>query len=134
MLQRPRGGVVTQRSAKPFTPVQFRAWPPAKSFDFKSIYKTLVEQSQNENCEHSGNDEASPGTKTGTVNRVDPQSVSVSVLLPLDVPRLGFGARQMLELALAHAVSDKVEVAYRRGSMLAKRHELMHDVQAFCDG
>src|ERR1700749_1992226 len=26
---RPRGGVVTQRSAKPFTPVQFRAWPPA---------------------------------------------------------------------------------------------------------
>src|SRR5579863_3701232 len=25
---RPRGGVVTQRSAKPFTPVQFRAWPP----------------------------------------------------------------------------------------------------------
>ena len=25
----PRGGVVTQRSAKPFTPVQFRAWPPA---------------------------------------------------------------------------------------------------------
>ena len=28
---RPRGGVVTQRSAKPFTPVQFRAWPPRKS-------------------------------------------------------------------------------------------------------
>ena len=26
--RRPRGGVVTQRSAKPFTPVQFRAWPP----------------------------------------------------------------------------------------------------------
>jgi glycine/serine hydroxymethyltransferase len=26
--ERPRGGVVTQRSAKPFTPVQFRAWPP----------------------------------------------------------------------------------------------------------
>jgi hypothetical protein len=26
----PRGGVVTQRSAKPFTPVQFRAWPPLK--------------------------------------------------------------------------------------------------------
>ena len=25
----PRGGVVTQRSAKPCTPVQFRAWPPA---------------------------------------------------------------------------------------------------------
>src|SRR5262249_45252501 len=27
-LLRPRGGVVTQRSAKPFTPVQFRPWPP----------------------------------------------------------------------------------------------------------
>src|SRR5579863_4882499 len=25
---RPRGGVVTQRSAKPFTPVQFWSWPP----------------------------------------------------------------------------------------------------------
>ena len=25
----PRGGVVTQRSAKPFTPVQFRTWPPS---------------------------------------------------------------------------------------------------------
>src|SRR5438874_2672957 len=31
MPTRPRGGVVTQRSAKPFTPVQFRAWPPALS-------------------------------------------------------------------------------------------------------
>jgi hypothetical protein len=31
MPLRPRGGVVTQRSAKPFTPVQFRAWPPALS-------------------------------------------------------------------------------------------------------
>ena len=25
----PRGGVVTQRSAKPFTPVQFWSWPPS---------------------------------------------------------------------------------------------------------
>src|SRR5262245_2020081 len=31
--QGPRGGVVTQRSAKPCTPVQFRAWPPL----YKSI-------------------------------------------------------------------------------------------------
>src|SRR5215467_8884198 len=29
--ERPRGGVVTQRSAKPCTPVQFRAWPPINS-------------------------------------------------------------------------------------------------------
>src|ERR1700742_837614 len=27
----PRGGVVTQRSAKPFTPVQFWSWPPMNS-------------------------------------------------------------------------------------------------------
>src|SRR6185312_11480691 len=26
--ERPRGGVVTQRTANPRTPVQFRAWPP----------------------------------------------------------------------------------------------------------
>jgi hypothetical protein len=45
-----------------------------------------------------------------------------------------WGGELELSVALAHAVSDKVEVAYRRGSMLAKRHELMHDVQAFCDG
>src|SRR6266566_5612661 len=30
----PRGGVVTQRSAKPCTPVQFRAWPPPLSHEF----------------------------------------------------------------------------------------------------
>jgi Protein of unknown function (DUF3095) len=30
----PRGGVVTQRSAKPRTPVQFRAWPPARELEF----------------------------------------------------------------------------------------------------
>ncbi len=35
MPARPRGGVVTQRSAKPFTPVQFRAWPPAKSITWR---------------------------------------------------------------------------------------------------
>ena len=27
---RPRGGVVTQRPAKPCTPVRVRAWPPKK--------------------------------------------------------------------------------------------------------
>ncbi len=28
-LGRPRGGVVTRRTANPFTPVRFRAWPPS---------------------------------------------------------------------------------------------------------
>src|SRR5262249_51441155 len=32
---RPRGGVVTQRSAKPCTPVQFRAWPPTPIRQFR---------------------------------------------------------------------------------------------------
>jgi hypothetical protein len=33
-FDRPRGGVVTQRTANPRTPVRFRAWPPlSSSFD-----------------------------------------------------------------------------------------------------
>ena len=35
---RPRGGVVTQRTANPYTPVRFRAWPPIfLSFDDKYL-------------------------------------------------------------------------------------------------
>jgi integrase len=41
---------------------------------------------------------------------------------------------ELLEMALAHAVSDKVEAAYRRGDMLAKRHGLMRDWEAYCNG
>jgi hypothetical protein len=37
----------------------------------------------------------------------------------------------MLEMALAHAVGEKVEAAYRRGDMLAKRRKLMDDWAAF---
>jgi integrase len=47
---------------------------------------------------------------------------------------LGDYPNELLELAIAHAVGDKVEAAYRRGEMLAKRHKLMADWQAFCDG
>lgn len=36
------------------------------------------------------------------------------------------------EAALAHAVSDKVEAAYRRGELLAKRARLMRDWSAYC--
>ena len=35
----PRGGVVTQRSAKPFTPVQFWSWPPTKSITYEDNFK-----------------------------------------------------------------------------------------------
>jgi integrase len=45
---------------------------------------------------------------------------------------LGDYPNELLELAIAHAVGDKVEAAYRRGNMLEKRHALMADWEAFC--
>ena len=46
---------------------------------------------------------------------------------------LGDYPNELLELAIAHAVSDKVEAAYRRGEMLAKRHKLMADWESYCN-
>ena len=40
--------------------------------------------------------------------------------------------REVAEAALAHVLADKVEAAYRRGDMLAKRATLMADWAAFC--
>jgi len=37
------------------------------------------------------------------------------------------------EMALAHAVADQVEAAYRRGDLFEKRRRLMLDWQKFCD-
>jgi hypothetical protein len=37
-------------------------------------------------------------------------------------------------LAIAHAVGGKVEAAYRRGNMLAKRHALMADWERYGNG
>ena len=42
--------------------------------------------------------------------------------------------QELLALALADTVNDKVEAAYRRGQMLAKRHKLMADWCGFCNG
>jgi integrase len=39
---------------------------------------------------------------------------------------------EMVEMALAHAVGDKVEAAYRRGNLLEKRHKLMEEWGLFC--
>lgn len=39
---------------------------------------------------------------------------------------------EMVEMALAHTVSDKTEAAYRRGDMLDKRRRLMRDWAEFC--
>jgi integrase len=41
--------------------------------------------------------------------------------------------RDVAEMALAHAIEDKSEAAYRRGDLLEKRRALMADWAAFCD-
>jgi integrase len=40
--------------------------------------------------------------------------------------------REVVEMALAHAVENKVEAAYRRGDLFEKRRRLMADWAAFC--
>jgi integrase len=40
--------------------------------------------------------------------------------------------KEMMDIALAHKVSDKVEAAYRRGDMFEKRRRLMADWDAYC--
>lgn len=40
---------------------------------------------------------------------------------------------EVVEMALAHAVSDKVEAAYRRGDLFEKRRRLMADWAAYCN-
>ena len=41
--------------------------------------------------------------------------------------------RDAAEMALAHAIGDKVEAAYRRGDLFDKRCRMMNDWAAFCD-
>ncbi|RYH63562.1 MAG: site-specific integrase [Alcaligenaceae bacterium] len=41
--------------------------------------------------------------------------------------------RDLAEMALSHAIESKVEAAYRRGDMLAKRLEMMQAWANFCD-
>ena len=40
--------------------------------------------------------------------------------------------REVAEAALAHTLTDKVEAAYRRGDLFAKRARLMEEWAAFC--
>jgi hypothetical protein len=44
------------------------------------------------------------------------------------------GAQQAIELALAHAVGNKVEAAYRRGDLFEKRRLLSKAWGDFCLG
>jgi integrase len=39
--------------------------------------------------------------------------------------------REIAEMALAHTIENKVEAAYRRGDLLEKRRELMHEWEKF---
>ena len=41
-------------------------------------------------------------------------------------------SNEVAEMALAHAVSNKVEAAYRRGDLFAKRRGLMQDWATYC--
>jgi len=41
--------------------------------------------------------------------------------------------RDVAEMALAHAIGNKVEAAYRRGDLLAKRTRMMDDWARFLD-
>jgi integrase len=40
---------------------------------------------------------------------------------------------ELLEMAIAHTIDNKVEAAYRRGDLLKKRHQLMADWERFCN-
>jgi len=40
--------------------------------------------------------------------------------------------REAAEMALAHAIGDKVEAAYRRGDLFEKRRRMMADWAVFC--
>ena len=39
---------------------------------------------------------------------------------------------EVAEMAIGHAVSDKVEAAYRRGDLFEKRKQLMHEWDCYC--
>jgi integrase len=41
---------------------------------------------------------------------------------------------EVREMALAHAVADKVEAAYRRGDLFQKRRDLADAWALYCDG
>ena len=42
--------------------------------------------------------------------------------------------REVVEMALAHAVENKVEAAYRRGDLFEKRRKLMEAWAGYCAG
>ena len=43
-------------------------------------------------------------------------------------------SHELSEVALAHAMKDKTDAAYRRGDMMDKRREMMEAWAQFCNG
>jgi integrase len=98
----------------------------------------------NEMAEIRLNEFVFPGTKQGrSLSRGTPERVLPR--LNVDVTSHGFRSsfrdwaaemtnfpRDAAELALAHAVGNKVEAAYRRGDLLEKRRMLMEEWAAYC--
>jgi hypothetical protein len=41
-------------------------------------------------------------------------------------------SNEVAEMALAHTIGNKVEAAYRRGDLLARRREMMNDWERYC--
>ena len=72
---------------------------------------------------------------TATLKRMDRGDITVhgfrSTFRDWAAERTNF-PNHVVEMALAHAVGDKVEAAYRRGDLFAKRQKLMEAWAAFC--
>jgi integrase len=93
---------------------------------------------------HADSDLVFPGRKKGS-NISDMTMSAVLKRMDLKVVPHGFRStfrdwaaectnypRDVAEMALAHAIGDKVEAAYRRGDLFEKRTRMMADWGAFC--
>ena len=85
-----------------------------------------------------------PGSKNGS-SISDMTMTAILRRMGLDVVPHGFRStfrdwaaertsypREVAEMALAHAIGDKVEAAYRRGDLFEKRRRMMAEWAAFC--
>lgn len=64
------------------------------------------------------------------------KSANIMRAVPPPVPTVGppDTPREVAEAALAHAVGDKAEAAYRRGTALEKRRALMEELARYLGG
>jgi hypothetical protein len=65
---------------------------------------------------------------------MDVEAVPHDSVQPLEIGRRNAPnyPRDAAEMALAHAIGDKVEAAYRRGNLFEKRVLMMADWAKFC--